>query len=82
MIADLSDTHRVTVGGDKNYDTKGFVHQLRTIGVTPRVAQYPETATRGSAIDARTTPHSGYAISQPKAGRAMLRLDEDGRSDA
>ena len=37
MIADLPDTHRVTVGGDKNYDTKGFVHQLRTMGVTPHV---------------------------------------------
>lgn len=66
MIADLPDTHRVTVGGDKNYDTKGFVHQLRTMGVTPHVAQYPETATRGSAIDARTTRHPGYAASQQK----------------
>ena len=66
MIADLPDTHRVTVGGDKNYDTKGFVHQLRTLGVTPHVAQYPETATRGSAIDARTTRHPGYAVSQQK----------------
>jgi len=66
MIADLHDTHRVTVGGDKNYDTKGFVHQLRTMGVTPHVAQYPETATRGSAIDARTTRHPGYAVSQQK----------------
>ncbi len=66
MIADLPDTHRVTVGGDKNYDTKGFVHQLRTMGVTPHVAQYPETATRGSAIDARTTRHPGYAVSQQK----------------
>src|SRR6185503_6474604 len=49
--------HRVTVAGDKNYDTKGFVHQLRTMGVTAHVAQYPETATRGCAIDARTTRH-------------------------
>ena len=40
MIADLPDTHRVTVGGDKNYDTKGFVHQLRTMGVTPH-ARHP-----------------------------------------
>ena len=62
----FADTHRVTVGGDKNYDTKGFVHQLRTMGVTPHVAQYPETATRGSAIDARTTRHPGYAVSQQK----------------
>lgn len=65
MIADLP-TGRVTVGGDKNYDTKGFVHQLRAMGVTPPVAQYPETATRGSAIDARTTRHPGDEISQQK----------------
>jgi len=66
MVADLPATGRVTVGGDKNYDTKGFVHQLREMGVTPHVAQYPETPHRGSAIDARTTHHPGYAVSQQK----------------
>ena len=66
MVADLPDTRRVTVAGDKNYDTKGFVRQLRDMGVTPHVAQYPETAHRGSAIDARTTRHPGYAVSQQK----------------
>jgi transposase len=65
MIADLP-AGRVTVGGDKNYDTRGFVDQLRAMGVTPHVAQYPQTRTRGSAIDARTTRHPGYAISQQK----------------
>ena len=34
--------------------------------VTPHVAQYTATAHRGSAIDGRTTRHSGYAISQQK----------------
>src|SRR5438067_1226897 len=38
MIADLPTTHRVTVAGDKNYDTRGFVHLLRAMGVTPHVA--------------------------------------------
>jgi transposase len=66
LIADTPDTGRVTVGGDKNYDTKDFVRQLRAMGVTPHVAQYPETATRGSAIDARTTRHPGYLVSQRK----------------
>src|SRR5712691_2309149 len=66
LIADTPDTGRVTVGGDKNYDTKDFVRQLRAMGVTPHVAQYPDTATRGSAIDARTTRHPGYLISQRK----------------
>jgi transposase len=66
MIADLPDTGRVTVGGDKNYDTRGFVDHLRALGVTPHVAQYAQTRTRGSAIDARTTRHPGYAVSQQK----------------
>ena len=34
--------------------------------VTPHLAQYPETGHRGSAIDARTTRHPGYAVSQRK----------------
>jgi transposase len=66
LIADTPDTGRVTVSGDKNYDTKDFVRQLRAMGVTPHVAQFPETATRGGAIDARTTRHPGYLVSQRK----------------
>jgi Transposase DDE domain len=66
MIADLPDTRRVTVAGDKKYDTQKFVRLLREMGVTPHVAQYPETPRRGSAIDARTTRHPGYAVSQQK----------------
>jgi transposase len=66
LIADTPNTGRLTVGGDKNYDTKDFVRQLRAMGVTPHVAQYPDTATRGSAIDARTTRHPGYLVSQRK----------------
>jgi len=66
MIADLPATRRVTVAGDKNYDTKDFVRQLRELGITPHVAQYGETVRRGSAIDARTTRHPGYAVSQRK----------------
>jgi transposase len=37
-----------------------------TVSVTPHVAQYPETDRRGSALDARTTRHPGYDISQRK----------------
>jgi IS5 family transposase len=66
MVAHLPEPRRVTVGGDKNYDTKGFVQELRGMGVTPHVAQYAKTAHRGSAIDARTTRHPGYAVSQQK----------------
>jgi len=66
MLGALPDRDRITVGGDKNYDTRDFVRDTRELGVTPHVAQYPETKRRGSAIDGRTTRHAGYAISQRK----------------
>jgi IS5 family transposase len=59
-----------TVGGDKNYDTKAFVADLRRREVTPHVAQ--NTSGRRSAIDGRTTRHVGYAISQ----RIRKRVEE------
>ncbi len=55
---------RITVGGDKGYDTSDFVADLRAMNVTPHVAQNDKG--RRSAIDARTTRHEGYAISQKK----------------
>jgi DDE family transposase len=58
---------RITVGGDKAFDTGGFVAALRQIDVTPHVAQ--DTKSRASAIDARTTRHSGYEVSQRKRKR-------------
>lgn len=61
-------TRRVTLGGDKNYDTQDFVNKLREAAVTPHVAQN-QHAHRSSAIDARTTRHAGYAISQRKRKR-------------
>jgi transposase len=54
---------RVTLAGDKGYDTKDFVAELRQMNVTPHVAQNAY-ANRRSAIDRRTTRHAGYAISQ------------------
>jgi hypothetical protein len=58
----LGGTQRVTLGADKNYDTKGFVEELREMTVTPHVAQ--NDTNRSSAIDERTTRHPGYATSQ------------------
>ena len=54
---------RITVAADKNYDTKKLVKAMRTMKVTPHVAQNTERK-GGSAIDGRTTRHSGYAVSQ------------------
>ena len=59
-----------TLGADKGYDTRGFVAALRTLGVTPHVAQ--NTTNRASAIDERTTRHAGYAVSQ----RLRKRVEE------
>jgi predicted NBD/HSP70 family sugar kinase len=35
----LGGTERITLGADKNYDTRGFVEELREMTVTPHVAQ-------------------------------------------
>ncbi len=68
MLQDVPGTGRVTVGGDKGFDTAQFVRECRNMGVTPHVAQ--NLARRGgSAIDGRTTQHAGYRISQKKRKR-------------
>jgi transposase len=58
---------RVTLGMDKAYDYPELVAELRHMTVTPHVAQ--NTTKRRSAIDARTTRHPGYAVSQRKRKR-------------
>ena len=55
---------RITLGADKSYDTEDFVHKMRTLKVTPHVAQ--NDTNRSSAIDERTTRHTGYLVSQRK----------------
>jgi transposase len=71
MIGELPGGHRITVGGDKGFDTKDFVVGCYFREATPHVAQNI-TDRRGSAIDARTTRHPGYAISQ----RIRKRVEE------
>ena len=66
LVAGIPGGHRITVAGDKAYDTRDFVATVRAMGATPHVAQYRPTARRGSAIDGRTTRHPGYAVSQQK----------------
>jgi transposase len=60
----------ITLGADKAYDAADFVMELREINVTPHVAQ--NTSGRASAIDGRTTRHTGYAASQ----RVRKRIEE------
>ena len=63
-------TRRITLGGDKGYDTENFVKELRRLKVTPHVAQ--NNSNRKSAIDGRTTNHPNYAVSQ----RTRKRIEE------
>jgi transposase len=68
MLEQLPGDQRVTVGGDKGFDTREFVAECRHMNNTPHVAQN-EKRPGGSAIDERTTRHGGYAISQKKRKR-------------
>ncbi|GIK82727.1 MAG: DDE transposase [Alphaproteobacteria bacterium] len=71
MIEPLADRPRaITLGADKAYDTEDFVNELRSMKVTPHVAQ--NISGRRSAIDGRTTRHGGYVASQ----RIRKRIEE------
>lgn len=68
MLEKVPGIGRITVGGDKGFDTADFVRECRNLHMTPHVAQ--NLGRRGgSAIDSRTTQHTGYAISQKKRKR-------------
>jgi transposase len=56
-----------TLGADKGYHTKAFVELLRQRRIAPHIARIENRATPG--LDARTTRHRGYAISQRKRKR-------------
>ena len=60
----------ITLGADKAYDVEDFVNELRSMNVTPHVAQ--NISGRSSAIDGRTTRHGGYTVSQ----RIRKRIEE------
>jgi hypothetical protein len=64
MVEEIAGEHRITLGGDKGYDRKEFVQELRDHQVTPHIA-----CKQTSIIDKRTTRHPGYLISQQKRKR-------------
>jgi transposase len=71
MIEPYADRPRaITLGADKAYDAEDFVNELRSMKVTPHVAQ--NTNGRSSAIDGRTTRHGGYGVSL----RIRKRIEE------
>ena len=67
MLSNKAHWKRITLGGDKGYDTHAFIASLRELKVTPHVAQ--NDSNRRSAIDSRTTRHKGYGLSQRKRKR-------------
>jgi transposase len=71
MIEPHADRPRpITLGADKGFDAADFINELRSMNVTPHVAQ--NTSNRRSAIDRRTTRHCGYGVSQ----RIRKRIEE------
>jgi len=71
MLEQVAGAQRITVGGDKGYDVRGFVEACRKLGVTPHVAQNLER-NGGSAVDGRTTRPACYLVSQ----RIRKRVEE------
>jgi transposase len=67
----LPGDRRITLAGDKGYDTRDFVAECRAMKVTPHVARN-EGPRRRSAIDGRTSSRPGYAVSQ----RIRKRVEE------
>ena len=68
MLEQIPGQRRLTVAGDKGFDTAEFVVECRHMQVTPHVAQNLKR-NGGSAIDERTIRHEGYRVSQRKRKR-------------
>lgn len=64
MLDTLPGERRKTLGADKAYDTQDFVAGCRERNVTPHIAIHTSRTRGGSVIDARTTRHCGYVLSQ------------------
>ena len=71
---------RITLAADKAYDVRQFIGDLRARGVTPHIAvdghvralAEGRAKPRSTALDARTTRHADYALSQ----RSRKRIEE------
>jgi transposase len=67
MAEQIPGTRRVSLAADKGYDQSEVVKELRGMRITPHVAQKQR-----SAVDARTTRHGSYHVSQ----RVRKRVEE------
>jgi hypothetical protein len=59
MIEKIPGSRRITLGTDKNYDTREFITDCRDLNITPHVA-----CRKWTILDKRTTRHEGYKMSQ------------------
>jgi hypothetical protein len=70
---------RITVGGDKGFDTADFVSDMRDFNVTPHVAQTrpidspPSTVALSATADTRSVP------AEAQTGRGANRVGQDHR---
>jgi transposase len=69
MVDTFKTNKQKTLGADKHYDNDHFCNELRTKNITPHIAMNIHARKHKSAIDGRTTRHSGYEISQRKRKR-------------
>jgi transposase len=69
MFDNFGTRGKKTLGGDKHYDDDPFCNELRKRNITPHMAQNIHARKYSSAVDGRTTRHSGYEISQRKRKR-------------
>jgi transposase len=65
MASAIAGKVRVTLGGDKGYDSNELLAELRSMGISPHIAKNDHKR-RTSSIDNRTTRHEGYHVSQKK----------------
>jgi len=64
MLDTVPGTKRKTLGADKAYDTQDFVAACRSRNITPHIAVHDNRIRGGSTLDARTTRHPSYLLSQ------------------
>ena len=77
MLGRVAGARRITVGGDKGYDVRGFVEACRRMRVTPHVAQNLEH-NGGSAIDGRTT-RAARVLGQSNENASWLKRSSAGQ---
>ena len=68
----------ITLGADKAYDAEDFVNELRSMKVTPHVAQDTERAFVGDRWPHDAPCRLRHQSAHPRDNRRSLRLDQDG----